>query len=219
MAERQSTAGSSAGNHLSMYQRATERSEGRSVSTGSVMLAVVEAAGLRLRAARLEGDVERVRAHLDDGDPAIRRSGDPAARSRLVAPARGRAPGPRPLALRDHRGGAVMTYAPRLFALDEQGDHIEAWLGTYREGSKFASWPGVPAAIDVTEGAQIGPRLVLLDVDTLQVRRVDRLELEGKWQCQYAPGSSERISSARSPNAGAGGSATTPEWSAGRCGA
>ena len=32
-----------------------------------------------------------------------------------------------------------MTYAPRMYALDEDGAHIDPMLGTYRAGSDFAS--------------------------------------------------------------------------------
>lgn len=74
--------------------------------------------------------------------------------------------------------------APRLYALDEHGRHVEPMLGSYPAGSAFA-WPGCPATLDVTDSAQIGDRLVLLDVDTLQASRVDRHELDGKWQCPY----------------------------------
>lgn len=76
--------------------------------------------------------------------------------------------------------------APRMYALDEHGAHIDPMLGSYRDGSDFASWPGVPAVVEVTESTQIGDRLVLLDVDTLCASRVDRHELDGKWQCNYS---------------------------------
>lgn len=80
----------------------------------------------------------------------------------------------------------MSSFAPRLYALDEGGHHIRPWLGCERDGSDFCSWPGVPAVLEVTESTQISDRAVLMDVDTLAVRRVDRFELDGKWQCNFS---------------------------------
>jgi hypothetical protein len=72
---------------------------------------------------------------------------------------------------------------PAMYALDEHGP----WLAAApREVSDFTWDPGVAATLDMTD-PQFPHRRVLLDVDTLQITRVDRAELDGKLQLEYDP--------------------------------
>lgn len=72
---------------------------------------------------------------------------------------------------------------PAMYALDEHGP----WLAAHpREVSDFTWDPGVPALLDMTD-PQFPNRRVLLDVDTLHTVRVDRAELDGKFELPYDP--------------------------------
>jgi hypothetical protein len=72
---------------------------------------------------------------------------------------------------------------PAMYALDEHGP----WLAAHpREVSEFTWDPGVAALLDMTD-PQFPNRRVLLDVDTLHTVRVDRVELDGKFELTYDP--------------------------------
>lgn len=78
---------------------------------------------------------------------------------------------------------------PAMYALDEHGPWLEPLDGCGphpRDVSKFTWQPGVAALLDMTD-PQFPHRRVLLDVDTLQTERLDRVELDGKVQLEYDP--------------------------------